>query len=80
MQVWEQEFAGTEKNKPIKLAARALTVPGNDVLTRALMKVSAKHGVCMQMWEQESAWTEADKTIKLAARQLLSSQCSADKG
>ena len=33
-QVWEQEFAWTEADKPVKLAARALTVPGNDKLNR----------------------------------------------
>ena len=27
IQIWEQEFAWTEADKPIKLAARALTVP-----------------------------------------------------
>ena len=34
MQVWEQEFAWTERDKPIKLAARALTVPNDHELNR----------------------------------------------
>lgn len=32
MQIWEQEFAWTEADKPIKLAARALTVPSSSSL------------------------------------------------
>lgn len=32
MQIWEQEFAWTEADKPIKLAARALTVPPSSSL------------------------------------------------
>ena len=34
MQVWEQEFAWTEAEKPVKLAARALTVPGDHHLNK----------------------------------------------
>ena len=34
IQVWEQEFAWTEADKPIKLAARALTMPGDHELNK----------------------------------------------
>ena len=34
IQVWEQEFAWTAANKPIKVAARALTVPGDHKLNK----------------------------------------------
>lgn len=34
-QTWEQEFAWTEADKPIKLAAKALTVPHNSKLSQA---------------------------------------------
>ena len=34
VQVWEQEVAWTEADKPIKLAARALTVPNDHKLNR----------------------------------------------
>ena len=33
-QIWEQEFAWTEADKPIKLAARALTVPASSSLNK----------------------------------------------
>ena len=36
-QVWQQEFAWTEADKPIKLAARALAVPDNVALNRRPM-------------------------------------------
>ena len=32
VQIWEQEFAWTEADKPMKLAARTLTVPDSDKL------------------------------------------------
>lgn len=35
MQVWEQEVAWTEADKPIKLAARALTLPHDHKLNKA---------------------------------------------
>ena len=35
MQVWEQEVAWTEADKPIKLAARALTLPHDHKLNQA---------------------------------------------
>ena len=34
VQVWEQEVAWTEADKPIKLAARALTVPNDHKLNK----------------------------------------------
>ena len=34
LQIWEQEFAWTEGDKPIKLAARALTVPEGSSLNQ----------------------------------------------
>ena len=35
VQVWEQEVAWTEAEKPIKLAARALTLPNHNKLNKA---------------------------------------------
>jgi len=37
IQIWEQEFAWTEADKPIKLAARALTVPKGSSLNQQPM-------------------------------------------
>ena len=37
LQVWQQEFAWTEEDKPIKLAARALAVPDNQALLKRPM-------------------------------------------
>ena len=34
MQVWHQEFAWTEADKPVKLAARSAMVPDNPKLAR----------------------------------------------
>ena len=34
LQIWEQEFAWAEADKPVKLAARALTVPEGSSLTQ----------------------------------------------
>ena len=34
LQIWEQEFAWTEGDKPIKMAARALTVPEGSSLNQ----------------------------------------------
>ena len=34
-QTWEQEFAWTEVDKPLKLAAKALTVPPDSRLSQA---------------------------------------------
>ncbi len=37
IQIWEQEFAWTEADKPVKLAARALTVPKGSSLNQQPM-------------------------------------------
>ena len=37
LQIWESEFAWTEADKPIKLAARALTVPKDSILNQQPM-------------------------------------------
>jgi len=47
LQIWEQEFAWTEADKPIKLAARALTVPMGSSLNKQPIFCFA---TMMKMW------------------------------
>ncbi|KAL0023829.1 hypothetical protein WJX77_009544 [Trebouxia sp. C0004] len=72
-QAWEQEFAWTEAEKPVKMAAKALMVGGSqnlsqqsifcfETLTHMLYWSSIVYDY-KRVWEQEFAWIEVDKPV-----------------
>ena len=71
MQIWEQEFAWTEADKPVKLAARALTVPKGSSLNQqpmfcfqTMLKMWYWSGLVYDHQRVRSSCTVATLTVK----------------
>ena len=65
MQIWEQEFAWTEADKPIKLAARALTAPPSSSLNMQPMFCFL---TMMKMWYWSGLVYDHQRVIKAGVR------------
>ena len=74
IQIWEQEFAWTEGDKPIKLAARALTVPKGSSLNHQPMFC---FHTMMKMWYWSCLVYDYQRVRSLCTLTALTLQVSA---
>ena len=72
IQIWEQEFAWTEADKPIKLAARALTVPKGSSLNQQPMFCFQ---TMLKMWYWSCLVYDYQRVRSLCTLATLTVQC-----